>query len=63
MHSGDAGYFNVDRQLVVIDRIKDLAETSRGERFSPQIWKTSWKFRPISPRRWCSAPAATRWRR
>ena len=36
MHSGDAGYFNADKQLVVIDRIKDLAETSRGERFSPQ---------------------------
>ena len=36
MHSGDAGYFNDNKQLVVIDRIKDLAETSRGERFSPQ---------------------------
>ena len=36
MHSGDAGYFNDDKQLVVIDRIKDLAETARGERFSPQ---------------------------
>src|SRR6516164_9005179 len=36
LHSGDAGYFNDDKQLVVIDRIKDLAETSRGERFSPQ---------------------------
>src|SRR6516164_5352029 len=36
LHSGDAGYFNDGKQLVVIDRIKDLAETSRGERFSPQ---------------------------
>src|SRR5438552_12981271 len=36
MHSGDAGYFNDNKQLVVIDRIKDLAETPRGERFSPQ---------------------------
>ena len=36
MHSGDAGYFNDNKQLVVIDRIKDLAETARGERFSPQ---------------------------
>src|ERR1700759_4281011 len=26
LHSGDAGYFNADKQLVVIDRIKDLAE-------------------------------------
>ncbi|MDB5520990.1 MAG: AMP-dependent synthetase, partial [Tardiphaga sp.] len=36
MHSGDAGYFNDNKQLVVIDRIKDLAQTARGERFSPQ---------------------------
>lgn len=46
MHSGDAGYFNADRQLVVIDRIKDLAETSRGERFSPQYLENKLKFSP-----------------
>jgi long-chain acyl-CoA synthetase len=46
MHSGDAGYFNPDRQLVVIDRIKDLAETSRGERFSPQYLENKLKFSP-----------------
>src|SRR5437762_7195218 len=46
MHSGDAGYFNDNRQLVVIDRIKDLAETSRGERFSPQFIENKLKFSP-----------------
>jgi long-chain acyl-CoA synthetase len=46
MHSGDAGYFNADRQLVIIDRIKDLAETSRGERFSPQYLENKLKFSP-----------------
>jgi long-chain acyl-CoA synthetase len=46
MHSGDAGYFNGDRQLVVIDRIKDLAETSRGARFSPQYIENKLKFSP-----------------
>jgi len=46
MHSGDAGYFNDKRQLVVIDRIKDLAETSRGERFSPQYLENKLKFSP-----------------
>jgi long-chain acyl-CoA synthetase len=46
MHSGDAGYFNADRQLVVIDRIKDLAETARGERFSPQYLENKLKFSP-----------------
>lgn len=46
MHSGDAGYFNDDQQLVIIDRIKDLAETSRGERFSPQYLENKLKFSP-----------------
>ncbi|MBV9532634.1 MAG: AMP-binding protein, partial [Bradyrhizobium sp.] len=44
LHSGDAGYFNAKGQLVVIDRIKDLAETSRGERFSPQYIENKLKF-------------------
>ncbi|MFO1109749.1 MAG: long-chain fatty acid--CoA ligase [Bradyrhizobium sp.] len=46
MCSGDAGYYNNDKQLVVIDRIKDLAETSRGERFSPQYLENKLKFSP-----------------
>jgi long-chain acyl-CoA synthetase len=46
LHSGDAGYFNDNRQLVVIDRIKDLAETARGERFSPQYLENKLKFSP-----------------
>src|SRR6187402_2067167 len=46
MHSGDAGYFNDNKQLVVIDRIKDLAQTSRGERFSPQYLENKLKFSP-----------------
>src|SRR6266702_2741467 len=46
MRSGDAGYFNDGRQLVVIDRIKDLAETARGERFSPQYIENKLKFSP-----------------
>jgi long-chain acyl-CoA synthetase len=46
LQSGDAGYFNAHGQLVVIDRIKDLAETSRGERFSPQYLENKLKFSP-----------------
>ena len=46
MQSGDAGYFNTDQQLVVIDRIKDLAETAHGERFSPQYIENKLKFSP-----------------
>src|ERR1700680_2290742 len=46
MHSADAGYYNDNKQLVVIDRIKDLAETSRGDRFSPQYLENKLKFSP-----------------
>jgi long-chain acyl-CoA synthetase len=46
LQSGDAGYFNEKKHLVVIDRIKDLAETSRGERFSPQYLENKLKFSP-----------------
>src|SRR3954467_9953339 len=46
MHSGDAGYFNDNKQLVAIDRIKDRPEPSRGERFSPQYLENKLKFSP-----------------
>ncbi|MBN9585474.1 MAG: long-chain fatty acid--CoA ligase [Afipia sp.] len=46
MFSGDAGYFNASQQLVVIDRIKDLAQTARGDRFSPQYIENKLKFSP-----------------
>ena len=47
MHTGDAGYFNDNRHLVVIDRIKDLATTSKGDRFSPQFIENKLKFSPF----------------
>jgi long-chain acyl-CoA synthetase len=46
MRSGDAGYFNGNGQLVVIDRIKDMAQTSGGDRFSPQYIENKLKFSP-----------------
>lgn len=46
MHTGDAGFFKPSGQLVVIDRIKDLAQTSSGERFSPQFIENKLKFSP-----------------
>jgi long-chain acyl-CoA synthetase len=46
MLSGDAGYFDKAKQLVVIDRIKDMAETARGDRFSPQYIENKLKFSP-----------------
>ncbi len=46
LHTGDAGYFDKAGQLVVIDRIKDIAETARGDRFSPQYIENKLKFSP-----------------
>jgi long-chain acyl-CoA synthetase len=46
MHTGDAGYFKPSGQLVVIDRLRDLATTDAGERFSPQFVENKLKFSP-----------------
>ncbi|MBB4284880.1 long-chain fatty acid--CoA ligase [Roseospira goensis] len=48
MYTGDAGY--IDKRtghLVVIDRVKDLANTSTGVRFSPQYIENKLKFSPF----------------
>lgn len=47
MHTGDAGYFNEAGHLVVIDRIKDLAVTAHGDRYSPQFIENKLKFSPF----------------
>jgi long-chain acyl-CoA synthetase len=47
MHTGDAGYFKPGGQLVVIDRVRDLAALTTGERFSPQFIENKLKFSPF----------------
>ncbi len=48
MHTGDAGYIKQENgHLVVIDRVKDIATTSRGIRFSPQFIENKLKFSPF----------------
>lgn len=46
MHTGDAGFFDAKGRLVVIDRLKDIAETAAGVRFSPQYIENKLKFSP-----------------
>lgn len=48
MYTGDAGYIKPENgHLVVIDRIKDLAETATGVRYSPQYIENKLKFSPF----------------
>lgn len=44
LHSGDAGYFDDDGHLVVIDRAKDVMTLADGTRFSPQFIENKLKF-------------------
>ncbi|MFO1068892.1 MAG: AMP-binding protein [Geminicoccaceae bacterium] len=46
MRTGDAGYLDDKGRLVVIDRVKDIATTSSGTRFSPQFIENKLKFSP-----------------
>jgi long-chain acyl-CoA synthetase len=48
MRTGDAGYFKEENgHLVVIDRIKDIATTATGARFSPMFIENKLKFSPF----------------
>lgn len=46
MYTGDAGYFDDKQRLVVIDRMKDIAEMTGGLKFSPQYIENKLKFSP-----------------
>ncbi|CAM3502402.1 long-chain fatty acid--CoA ligase [Parendozoicomonas haliclonae] len=46
MYTGDAGYLKDSGHLVVIDRVKDMARTATGIRFSPQYIENKLKFSP-----------------
>jgi long-chain acyl-CoA synthetase len=46
LHTGDAGFFDTDGQLVVIDRAKDVSRLSDGSVFAPQYVENKLKFSP-----------------
>lgn len=46
MYTGDAGYYDANNHLVVIDRIADLAEMNGGLKYSPQFIENKLKFCP-----------------
>lgn len=46
LYSGDAGYFDENGHLIVIDRAKDVMTLNDGTRFSPQFIENKLKFSP-----------------
>ncbi len=46
LHTGDAGYFDEDGHLIVIDRAKDVMTLPDGAKFSPQFIENKLKFSP-----------------
>jgi long-chain acyl-CoA synthetase len=46
LKTGDAGYLDAQGRLVVTDRIRDIATTATGIRFSPQFIENKLKFSP-----------------
>ncbi|MDE0358270.1 MAG: AMP-binding protein [Gammaproteobacteria bacterium] len=46
LHSGDAGYFDENGHLVVIDRLADVMQLADGTHFSPQFVENKLKFSP-----------------
>ncbi|QGY40019.1 AMP-binding protein [Pseudodesulfovibrio cashew] len=47
LRSGDAGYFDDNGRLVVIDRLKDVMHLNGGTQFSPQFLENKIKFSPF----------------
>jgi long-chain acyl-CoA synthetase len=46
LKTGDAGYLDERGRLVVVDRVRDIATTATGVRFSPQFIENKLKFSP-----------------
>ncbi|HPU52740.1 MAG TPA: AMP-binding protein, partial [Burkholderiaceae bacterium] len=46
LHTGDAGYFEPDGQLVVLGRVSEVVHTAAGERYVPNYIENRIKFSP-----------------
>ena len=41
VHTGDAGFFDENGHLRIIDRAKDVGKLNDGSMFAPNLWKTN----------------------
>jgi long-chain acyl-CoA synthetase len=46
-HTGDAGYFDADGHLKIIDRVKDVGKLADGSLFAPKYLENKLKFFPF----------------
>ena len=46
-HTGDAGYFDADGHLKIIDRVKDVGKLADGTLFAPKYLENKLKFSPF----------------
>ncbi|MDS1137946.1 AMP-binding protein [Nitratireductor indicus] len=46
VHTGDAGFFDADGQLKIIDRAKDVGKLASGDLFAPKYIENTLKFFP-----------------
>jgi long-chain acyl-CoA synthetase len=46
LHTGDAGYFEPDGDLVVLGRVSEVVRTAQGERYIPNYIENRIKFSP-----------------
>ncbi len=47
LRTGDAGFVDAKGRLTIIDRVRDIARTASGTRFSPQFIENKLKFSPF----------------
>src|SRR5712691_7419533 len=46
VHTGDAGFFDADRQLTIVDRARDVGNLAGGALFAPKFIENKLKFFP-----------------
>ena len=61
LKTGDAGFFDKQGHLVIIDRAKDVGKLTDGSAFAPQFIENKLKFSPFIREAVAFGDAAGRW--
>ena len=63
LKTGDAGFFDKQGHLVIIDRAKDVGKLTDGSAFAPQFIENKLKFSPSSAKPSPSVTSGLSWPR